>query len=797
MSQRELYLHIGTHKTGTTALQQFFAANRGLLRGRGIVYPCDMIGGGEAGHYRLSWAVQSETGIVDKRFPADLQSPVEEWDVVLKQCDCPKALVSTEGFWDCQPEHLYRIKELTSEFAVKIVVYVRRQDHFEDAWYNQLVKDLRCMKTPLAGGMFPTKEKFALWSDIFGRDNIILRPYEKGQFYTGTIFSDFLHAAWGLELTDAFILPEKNSNPRLHRIALEYRRLVNQLPLAADQKFMTLTPLLQVSALLNEQGRTSDPVLPPQARLEVVRRYANFYSEIARDYLGRKDGQLFHEPLPDINEKWQPYHCLLAEDAGLINAYLAEHWPKVKDVILSGIGTAKKSDDPEVRDAAKQLMPGIFAPCTISNQTNTLQDEDMDMQIPQKELYIHVGTHKTGTTALQHFFSLNREVLRKKGIEYPNDVGGEAGQHRLGWSFQKERGRPCRLAPSDMGSSEKEWALAIACGSHKILISSETLCKCNSDNIRLIKKYTSGYQVKIIIYFRRQDTMANSMFNQIIKASDRKVKDYNQFIYKMNYLDFLKEFAEVFGKESIIVRPYEKQQFYNGTIFADFLFYALRMELTDEFEIPKESLNSRLHRVVLEYKRLVNFLPMTPQQIFDTLYPLLEISCRYYQEEKADYPLLSPLRQLEVIHQYDVINQQVAREYLGRENGKLFYDPLPQPEDDWQPCERLDETDARLINHYLTERHPRVMCTIIQGILDSLSSEDAAVCNAVDHLLPGILDSPAKCRNRHAALERRRAEIAGILRPQRFVDWLRRTMPEPLKKPTRIVIKKIRQMSRP
>lgn len=720
-------------------LQAFFAANRNQLKDKGIVYPFDSIGGGEAGHYRLSWAVQSEAGIADERFPSDLQSSDEEWDYVLKQCSGSKALISTEGFWDCSKEDMERIKALTSEYTVKIVVYLRRQDHFEDSWYNQLVKDLRCMKTPLGVGMFPVQEKFSQWADIFGRENLIVRPYEKQQFYDGTIFADFVHAVWGLELTDDFALSQENSNPRLHRVALEYRRLVNQLPLSTQQKFMTLTPLLQVSAQLNEQGRSSDPVLPPQERLALIAVYNDFYTEIARDYLERSDGRLFYEPLPDPNEDWQPYDCLLEEDARLINAYLREHHPEAMTTIFGGIDAAEKSDDPSEQEAARRLSPGIVAtsaPRTGPFQVKTLHDQAKTMQT--KELYIHIGTHKTGTTALQHFFSMNRELLRNKGIEYPSDISGEAGHHRLGWSLHKEGGRPSNKFPADLKSSKEEWSSLLASGGNKVLISSETLYNCNAENMQRIREHTVGFQTKVIVYLRRQDSMTISISNQITKASERKWTDYDKIPYKMNYIDCLDILAKTFGKENIIVRPYEKQQFYGGTIFADFLHYVFGQELTEEFQIPEGDINSRLHPIILEYKRLLNHLPIPFDQLFGTLGPLLELSAKFFEENRPAPLLLSPEKRIEIIHEYDKMNQQIAKDYLGRADGRLFYDPLPDRNEIWEPYQTLKKEHAGLINQYLADKHPEAMSVIVQGIKAAQSCQDETVLEAARLLSPGI-----------------------------------------------------------
>ena len=39
------------------------------------------------------------------------------------------------------------------------------------------------------------------------------------------------------------------------------------------------------------------------------------------------------------------------------------------------------------------------------------------------KLILHIGTAKTGTTTLQHWFASNRESLQVQGIYYPNSLG--------------------------------------------------------------------------------------------------------------------------------------------------------------------------------------------------------------------------------------------------------------------------------------------------------------------------------------------------------------------------------------
>jgi hypothetical protein len=47
------------------------------------------------------------------------------------------------------------------------------------------------------------------------------------------------------------------------------------------------------------------------------------------------------------------------------------------------------------------------------------------------KILIHVGPWKTGSTALQRFFGLNRNVLESHGILYPSGVIGIDAHHEL------------------------------------------------------------------------------------------------------------------------------------------------------------------------------------------------------------------------------------------------------------------------------------------------------------------------------------------------------------------------------
>ncbi|MHC5075807.1 MAG: hypothetical protein ACYTFM_05205 [Planctomycetota bacterium] len=355
--KRELYIHIGTVKTGTTALQHFLDSNRDILKQKGFVYPLDK--DGRYAHYRLSWSLRKKTGLTRWDWPEDIGEPDQEWRFAIKQITDYKGIISSEHFFGCNTKIISEIHKITSEFNVKIFVYWRRPDKLLDSWYSQRIKGSEKVALPSYRQKFKSKEHLDIWAKVFGKENILVRPYERTQLYKEDVVADFLHHVLGLELTEEFTLPEKEMNTRLHRIALEYKRMVNLIPIAPREKRKIVNPLRNISTVLMELGKKTCPVFSPRQRLELIERYSKENAVIAREYLGRKDGKLFYEPLPDLNEEWHPYDELLEEDAKIINEYLAKHHPNVFTIIVRGILLADCSGKKKVREAALRLMPGI------------------------------------------------------------------------------------------------------------------------------------------------------------------------------------------------------------------------------------------------------------------------------------------------------------------------------------------------------------------------------------------------------------------------------------------------------
>lgn len=140
------------------------------------------------------------------------------------------------------------------------------------------------------------------------------------------------------------------------------------------------------------------------------------------------------------------------------------------------------------------------------------------------QVYVHFGTHKTGSTYIQQQLGANRDVLKKHGILYPKT--GEGFSHDRG--PVREGGLPGHqglLVAAIQGDVDVLAALHDEIAEskcHKIIISAENLCVYKTDepgvNEQSILTRLNALDLpgKIIpvIYFRRPDRWIESFYRE-------------------------------------------------------------------------------------------------------------------------------------------------------------------------------------------------------------------------------------------------------------------------------------------
>lgn len=193
-------------------------------------------------------------------------------------------------------------------------------------------------------------------------------------------------------------------------------------------------------------------------------------------------------------------------------------------------------------------------------------------------IFIHIGLNKTGTSSLQKFCDENRALLAAHGLVYP-DAGIHDSAH-YGLSKMLIGMPPDESVPI---ATDLEQIISTAvCRGQDVLVSSEYLFTAANDHVAQVHQYFSRFNVsqKIIVYLRRHDLWIKSLFNQKIKTSydvcQSDIRDYAISLlgseeFDIKYSQMLDRWAEYFGVENVIVRPFEISQFYAGELLWDFL----------------------------------------------------------------------------------------------------------------------------------------------------------------------------------------------------------------------------------
>ena len=356
-------------------------------------------------------------------------------------------------------------------------------------------------------------------------------------------------------------------------------------------------------------------------------------------------------------------------------------------------------------------------------------------------IYLHVGTAKTGTSALQNFVCENLERLEEHGYYYPQTGRVLDCHHGIAFfwgdhdAFKKKFGiredQLSRLAEEMRINRDKH-----------ILISSECLLLSTVDWEGFLSIFPHN-NIKMIIYLRRQDAFISSRYRELVKGN-QITQPPEEWIktnfYPNEYTGILNRLSEYVGKENIIVRAYEKQQFKDGSIYSDFCDI-FSIPLTQDFIISEKNFNPHLSRNALEFNRLLNtvFDAKSSPYIFSGLlthYSLIERP----DKNKAfqDQGLFSPEKRIEILEACKSVNQKIAREYLGRENGELFRDPPPIPNEPWMPYPGLSEDVTDKIASFLYQKNPDLIVKFYHELQET-ESADLYLQEAKETILPSLL----------------------------------------------------------
>jgi len=290
-----------------------------------------------------------------------------------------------------------------------------------------------------------------------------------------------------------------------------------------------------------------------------------------------------------------------------------------------------------------------------------------------KNIYIHIGWHRTGTTSLQLFLAKNKVLLEGEyKIYYPAIGMLEFAHHPIAWSLKGINNSLWGVIEGQAGNTE-EYIRRIIEGMdnsqcNSAIISSEEFCVLDLHEISLLYSAikNNGLNAIIVVYVRRPDEYVESAYNMKVKWwGDRFTGDFNEFLFQVEsslnkLVDRLGQWADMFGKDNIVVREYSRNTMKEGDTRVDFCsILGIDWRRFEFDEIWNESLGPRS----IEFMRIINNLEMP-----NDLHYRIEQRLHKRKEEKAVFftskqrseflqecePLLSRLRQYNKNLAFDV-----------------------------------------------------------------------------------------------------------------------------------------------
>ena len=270
--------------------------------------------------------------------------------------------------------------------------------------------------------------------------------------------------------------------------------------------------------------------------------------------------------------------------------------------------------------------------------------------------FIHIGTQKTGSKAIQQFLTHCRTSISGCRICFP-DSGREGVWHQpiydellIGESRKLKMAiKECEERSADVG-----------------IVSCEAFYLLTSQQIKILSKNIG--QAKVVLFIRRQDQLINSLCNQFIKAhrvNFEYIKNFEASITEYNpdfdYLSTIERWSQEFGFTNVIPIIYDKK----SCSINDFLSHVGINHLhinSEKASNPNPALDFEALGILRLVKKLNNNDENLPSLVNAAHRVLRHNFVDTYSQ--GDQYLLSPAQRVTILDRYRDSNDALRKKYF-------------------------------------------------------------------------------------------------------------------------------------
>ncbi len=345
-----------------------------------------------------------------------------------------------------------------------------------------------------------------------------------------------------------------------------------------------------------------------------------------------------------------------------------------------------------------------------------------------RTLYLHVGTPKTGTTALQHYLRDNREFLRQRSVIIPNST--RVNNEEFSLMVRDRDDQSLRAYLKQFAAIAPEGKFVLSC---ELLYSmplhywwidyargdrstqdydAGSYITEKRDYLLYLQRILQPHfdEIKIVVVLRRQDRFLNSAYIEGVQfcVSMAKEEYARLFAFECDYLANVNLFAEVFGKQAVLVESYESAMSSGGVQAA--FSKLLGVELNEAYS-SQRSVNVSLTEDLYHFRRRFNraldkFYFPRAGVLFDIHAYTERLLMRAERTPGTKLCVFSREQSAQLLRDHAEGNRRVAMEFLQRDT---LFDDAPPAEctlqrEDISADEYTDFLTCILLMHMVREK---------------------------------------------------------------------------------------------
>jgi hypothetical protein len=229
------------------------------------------------------------------------------------------------------------------------------------------------------------------------------------------------------------------------------------------------------------------------------------------------------------------------------------------------------------------------------------------------KVILHIGTHKTGTTSLQHFLTANKAVLAKAGFSYCTEMMPQNKTQHSDIPLLLKRGKVNEAA------SLLQQVIEMRGDAHTVILSAEEFDDFKLQHLFILRELLEDNEVTVVLYLRN---LYDFYYSSLSEHSKLKVyltsPEALMDRVELRPDDIIIKWESFFGHDNVLVKSYDVAHQGKGLLH-DFMDEVLCL---NEFPVPdiSDGNPSIDHITATLFNRLNSASKLDFRQLWGTYY---------------------------------------------------------------------------------------------------------------------------------------------------------------------------------